>query len=602
MASSQTSDKQTKSYLMIAISVVVVMLIVIGGLVFVDRINKIEHEWEFYSNNIARESVALSDLYRHMGYGGVIHSFKNYVLRGDDQALQEAYHSHQYVVDHFDEYRAVFYEPELEEEFNIIMGVLGQYMSNIEVVREMRKEGARPEEIDAAVKIDDAPAIRSLEVLALHMKRHANNQIELVRIKAGDTIDLILLVLAVLVVSIVLMIVMVVAINRQYLKSKTIAEENKDALDNILNRLSDTVIAVDQGASLVWVNSAATKMFGYEKEELIGANINRLLPDKVRFRHEGLFNHYFESPTPRELSIDSTLHAIRKDGEEFPVEIALNTVSMNGEHVVIAAVHDITDRVLYEKKIETLNQSLIRNNRELNEINKELESFSYSVSHDLRGPLRAIGGFSSLLSEKLKDTLDEDAQDYLARIRGSSKRMGELIDSLLKLSRYVRAGVEIESCNLSEISTMVYNRINDAADEPYDASIEIQDDLYAMADNNLMDVVLYNLLSNALKFTCHTENAEIKVGMFVPKGGQATFFVSDNGDGFDMAYAERLFLPFHQLHTAGKYEGCGIGLATVQRIIRRHGGRIWADSSPGSGTTFYFTLSNPHEKELDRHE
>lgn len=598
MSTSRTLEKQPKPYLITAVAMVVIVLITAGGLIFVDRINKIEHEQESYSIRISEESAALTDLYRHMGYGGLIHNFRNYLLRGDEQALEQVYNSHQRVTDHYDEFKAVFYEPELEREFGNIRDVLQQYVTEIETVTEMRKGGATLQEIDATVEIDDSSAIRSLEIIAERMKKRMTNKIDLMRENRDNAIDQIIAVLAVLVLSMILVAVIAVTTNRQYLKSKTIAEQNTEALDNILNRLNDTVIAVDKDYALVWMNSAATKMFGYDMEELIGANLSRLLPERFCPHHEELFKHYFQDPEPRELTLDRTLHAVRKDGREFPVEISLNTVSMNGVQVAIAAIRDITERVLYEKKIKALNQSLIRNNRELNEINKELESFSYSVSHDLRGPLRAIGGFSSLLTEKFKDLTDEDAKDYLARIRSSSKRMGELIDSLLNLSRYVREGIELEECDLGEIATQVYNRINDAADEPYETAVEIQEDLYAVADRNLMDVVLYNLLSNALKFTCHTVNGEIKVGMFTPRGGQPTFFVSDNGEGFDMAYVERLFLPFHQLHTAGKYEGSGIGLATVQRIIRRHGGRIWANSSPGAGTTFYFTLANPHEKEF----
>jgi len=593
------SENQWQIFLMISAIVVVICSSVIGGLVFIDRIKKIENEWDVYATHFSDESIALSNLYSHLGYGGFIHDFKNYIIRQDEELFMKlSRDKHDLRLD-LDNYKSNFLVPGMEVEFESLRNVIEQYIEKLELARVKIAEGIRPDELDRLMWVDDQPALEALNSISNKMIQHATEDTVAIRKRTSATIELIVFMLSALVLVVLFLVYVVITVNRQFLKSKMVAEESKDALDGILNSLSDTVISVDEKSNIVWVSGAVKKMFGYEPEELIGLNVKRLIPENARKDHAKWFRGYFANPSPRALGVNNILHALRKGGDEFPIEVSLNTVTMNGMKVAIAAIHDITERIAYERKVEALNHSLIKNNRELNETNKELESFSYSVSHDLRGPLRAIGGFSSLLTEKYKESLDDDAQDYLARIRSSSKRMSELIDSLLNLSRYVREGIEPVDCNLNEIATLVYNRINDAASEPYDAEVEIEGRMHVFADYHLMDVVLYNLMSNALKFTQNTENPRIKVGMFTPEGGQETYFVSDNGEGFDMAYADRLFLPFHRLHQAGQYEGSGIGLATVQRIIRRHGGRVWADSTPGEGTTFYFTLSNPHEDEAN---
>ncbi len=610
MFKSERSVINTQSTMLRFIALLLIFVFGAGGVLLVDRIKKVEADWDNYSTHLGRESEVIASLYSHMGYGGFIHNFKNYILRQDDALLKEVERNMDAMLEDLERYRITVGNEEmnrnqataaeLQEHYHVIQDVMAQYVAKLELAREKIAAGIDAKALDRLVYVDDMPALNALSALSNYVITHTNNEISAIREKTDNTIGLIILMLVLLVSAVIFLLYIVMMVNRQYLKSKIIAEENKEALENILNSLSDSVITVDKMSRLVWSNSAVKEMFGYQKDELAGKNISRLLPDQIQENHRKLFDNYLLNPSPRELGIGTKLEAVRKGGELFPVEISLNSVTLNGDLMAVATIRDMTERNNYEKKIEALNHSLIRNNRELNEINRELESFSYSVSHDLRGPLRAIGGFSSLLSERYKASLDEDGQDYLARIRASSNRMSELIDSLLNLARYVREGIVLSDCNLTELSAQVYKRINEAAEKPYQASVKIQQGLHATADCHLMDVVLYNLLSNALKFTRKRKDAYVEVGMFIPEGGQETYFVADNGAGFDMAYAERLFLPFHQLHQAGEYEGSGIGLATVHRIIRRHGGRVWADSSPGEGATFYFTLSNPHETEAQR--
>ena len=225
---------------------------------------------------------------------------------------------------------------------------------------------------------------------------------------------------------------------------------------------------------------------------------------------------------------------------------------------------------------------------ELQIANKELETFSYSVSHDLRAPLRAIDGFSKMIQEDYSKTLDEQGQHYLQRIRASAQNMGQLIDDLLDLSRIGRQPMKKKLINLETVIKKAYQALRE---EWKDRKVNfiVHTCPSVLADPNLMLIAFMNLLSNALKFTRKRTTAEIEVGC-KKKNNQTVFFVKDNGVGFDMKYVDKLFAPFQRLHREEEYEGTGVGLATVQRIIHRHGGQIWAESEPGSKTTFYFTL------------
>jgi len=239
-------------------------------------------------------------------------------------------------------------------------------------------------------------------------------------------------------------------------------------------------------------------------------------------------------------------------------------------------------------------EDIVRTNRELQQsqaalasANRELESFSYSVSHDLRAPLRSISGFSQALVEDEADRLDEQGHDYLQRIQAATLRMSQLIDDLLSLARVSRGELQRCDARLGEIAGAVAKVLQEA-DPARTVEWVIPADLHGDADPRLVKIVFENLLGNAWKFTRKRPGARIEVGC--RENGQRTYYVRDNGAGFDMAHAEKLFAPFQRLHTAAEFEGTGVGLATVQRIIHRHGGRIWAEGVPGEGATFFFTL------------
>lgn len=250
-----------------------------------------------------------------------------------------------------------------------------------------------------------------------------------------------------------------------------------------------------------------------------------------------------------------------------------------------------------ERERVQLDEALASRLDELRVVNRELESFTYAVSHDLRAPLRSISGFATALEEDCADALDEVGTGYLARIRAAARRMGELIDGLLDLSRITRASLSPEAVDLSGLAEDVVADLREA--EP-DRSVDVTIDagLQARGDVRLLDVVVRNLLSNAWKYTREESAPRIEVGVLDAAGDDTpTWYVRDNGIGFDMEYSDKLFGAFQRLHGVGEFEGTGIGLATVQRIVHRHGGRIWAEAEVGRGATFYFTLHEGRDDE-----
>ena len=246
-----------------------------------------------------------------------------------------------------------------------------------------------------------------------------------------------------------------------------------------------------------------------------------------------------------------------------------------------------------QARVERLNESLEakvgERTRELEQLNQELEAFSYTVSHDLRAPLRSINGFSEILIEDYAEGLDAEALDCLRRIRKAAKSMAELIEDLLSLSKVARTSVHSERVDLSATAEQILALLHETEPER-NVTTQVQPGLFAQGDSQLLRIALDNLLGNAWKYTSQKASAHIEFGCD-ERHGKQIYFVRDNGAGFDMSYSDRLFEPFQRLHESGEYEGTGIGLATVQRIIQRHNGTLYAESKVGEGATFYFTLS-----------
>ncbi|OUL18791.1 histidine kinase [Nostoc sp. RF31YmG] len=275
---------------------------------------------------------------------------------------------------------------------------------------------------------------------------------------------------------------------------------------------------------------------------------------------------------------------------EFATEIASHlAVALQHAELLADLQAEVIERQQAEQALHSLNQGMQRAMIELQAVNKELEAFSYSVSHDLRAPLRSIDGFSQALLEDYQEQLDETGQNYLRRIRLATQRMGQLIDDLLNLSRLMRSEMQLEPVDLSLLAKVIYKELQESQPERQ-VDCVIQPGLIAQGDSRLLQMMLTNLLENAWKFTSKHTQAKIEFGTMPQENGIPIYFIRDDGAGFDMAYANKLFGPFQRLHRIDEFPGTGIGLAIVQRIVHRHGGRVWAEGVVEQGATFYFTL------------
>jgi len=357
---------------------------------------------------------------------------------------------------------------------------------------------------------------------------------------------------------------------------------------------SDAIINMTLEGIIISWNKGAEKIYGYSAEEMKGRSISLLfLPDRPDELPEIL-----ERVKRGEVVTEYQGVLVRKDGAQIDVSLTISPIKdASGEITgALCVARDMTERRRAEEAIRTLNEELeqrvIERTAELEATNKELEAFSYSVSHDLRAPLRAIDGFSRLVLEDHAPHLDAEAQRFLTVIRTNTKKMGDLIDDLLAFSRLGRKDLHKSIVDMTALARSVVDELRDESSRPVEVTMEPL--APALADSSMMRQVLANLISNSLKFTRPHPHAAVTIGC--RHGGHGTiYFVRDNGVGFDMQYAHKLFGVFQRLHSQEEFEGTGVGLALVQRIIHRHGGRVWAEGKVNGGATIHFTLARGGE-------
>ena len=340
------------------------------------------------------------------------------------------------------------------------------------------------------------------------------------------------------------------------------------------------IFMLDPDGKVISWNAGAERIKGYSGEEILGQHFSRFYPADDLNRDKAAAELKFAA---KEGRIEDEGWRVRKDGSLFWANVVITALRDEGGRLLgfVKVTRDISESKRIDQELKLRNAQLLSSN-------SELEAFCYSVSHDLRAPLRSIDGFSQALLDDYADRLDDTGKQYLQRVRAGAQRMAALIDDLLTLSRITRAELERQSIDLSEMASSVANDLS-RQDPARDVVFVIAPGLEAQADAQLMRTVLENLLGNAWKFTSGRSHARIEFGRTQANDASA-FFVRDNGAGFDPAYAGRLFGAFQRLHAAAEFPGTGVGLASVQRVIYRHGGRVWAKSAVNQGATFFFTL------------
>lgn len=380
-------------------------------------------------------------------------------------------------------------------------------------------------------------------------------------------------------------------------------EESHQLLQDAIEGTTDAIFMKDLEGRYVMLNSVVAEIIGKPKAEIIGRDDTEFFPIEIAQQVQAVDRRIMTTGITEELE-----EIVPVQGE-LRTYFSVKSVRRNCQGAVVGLIgfaRDISDRKQEQALLQELNQNLeqrvAERTAQLEATNKELEAFSYSVSHDLRAPLRGIDGFSLALLERYTGQLDEKGKHYLQRIRAASQRMGELIEDLLRLSRVTRSEMQFRTVDLSAIIQKLASELQQTQPERV-VEWAIAPHITAQADLQLIQVLFENLLSNAWKFTARKKTTQIEFGKLSPKQlefsterpvspftSSEVYFIRDNGAGFDMAYVAKLFGAFQRLHTEDEFPGNGIGLATVRRIILRHGGQIWAESTVEQGTTFFFTL------------
>ncbi|MBX9690313.1 MAG: PAS domain S-box protein, partial [Candidatus Obscuribacterales bacterium] len=385
-------------------------------------------------------------------------------------------------------------------------------------------------------------------------------------------------------------------IQEVYLRSQEIKEQalkiekSESKFRALLEAAPDAMVIAAEDGCIVIVNSQTEKIFGYKRDELLGRKVEILIPARFASRHPEHRSSFASNPLPRAMGTGLELFGLRKDGTEFPVEISLSPLKTKSGTIILSAIRDVSQRKQAELQEQKLKEELSRSNA-------ELQQFAYVAAHDLREPLRTIASYTALLEEQLRDRLDEDAQENLDFILKAARRMQSLIDDLLSFSRVGTQGKAFQSVSIEDIVSKTETILRVPLCES--GARLIYDDLpLIFADPTQMEQLFSNLISNAVKFRKPDLCPEIKIKGHAINDEFCLFEVVDNGIGFDMQYADRIFQMFQRLHSMDEYSGTGIGLAICKRIVERHGGRIWVESELGNGSSFKFTLLRGEKADL----
>lgn len=363
--------------------------------------------------------------------------------------------------------------------------------------------------------------------------------------------------------------------------------------------MSDILFTLDLNLNLTYESPSVTRLLGYSPEERMNLPLEkRVEPQSLRVIYDTLSR---EIALERAKTADPNrtvtleLQLLDREGRPRWFEMAVRGMRDEQGNVVgfLGVGRDFEERKRVEEELHRLNAELEERVKErtaeLEAAVKDLESFTYSVSHDLRAPLRSIDGFCALLAEEYGDVLDEKGRDYFRRVRKAARHMSQLIDDLLRLSRVGRGELYFEEVDFSKTAMKIVEQLKEREPER-SVEVVIHEGMVVKGDRRLLTVALENLIGNAWKFTAKNERACIEIGKMKSDEGNEVFFVRDNGVGFNMAHTSKLFLPFQRLHSADEFPGTGIGLAIVKRIMDRHGGKIWCEAVPGEGATFYFSF------------
>ncbi len=358
---------------------------------------------------------------------------------------------------------------------------------------------------------------------------------------------------------------------------------------SLLNLTHDTIFVRDMSGVITYWNRGAEELYGWTAADAVGKNSRQLLRTVFPAPVDEIFGELLRTDR-----WEGELKKTRADGTEVVVASrwSLRRDEDGRGVAVLETNNDITERKRREREIQGLNRQLAERSTELEAINKELEAFAYSVSHDLRAPLRHMAGFTELLQKRVSSTLDQKSSHYMAMMLESAKRMGNLIDDLLAFSRIGRAETQKTIVSLAPLVREAITEVQqDAGGRNIVWKIGALPEFYG--DRSMLRLVMVNLISNAIKFTRTRAQAEIEIGYTDGNKDDLVVFVRDNGVGFDMKYVNKLFGVFQRLHDSDAFEGTGIGLATVQRIIHRHGGEVWAEGVVDNGSTFYISTPRP---------